>query len=71
MQPRKISDNLNKEDLKYNSKLKWNSDWKHNRKKWFKKARWEADKEIKDSNPKQWKKMKMKHLHDQMTKLDS
>ena len=35
------------------------------------KARWEADKKMKETNPKQWKKMKTKRLQDQMTKLES
>ena len=33
------ADNMHKGDWKYNSKLKWNSDWKQDRKRWFKEAR--------------------------------
>ena len=53
--------------------MKWNpdSDWMKKKKAWFKSARYEADKKMKDSEPIAWKKTKTKRLQDQIKKLDS
>ena len=73
LQHQPVADNWNSGGWKYTHKMKYNPDgiWSGKKKAWFRSAQYEADKKMKDSDPRAWKKMKTKRLQDQIKELDS